>query len=117
VKHVHRLAQTLLVHGALDGDVRQRIVDGRVRLGLDGRVERRVLVVLLDGPDDEGDVAHEQKNCGRGREQWKVTKGDRLAYDGDTEDDGEGGDEGKARCVTIERILLEQNADTGETEV
>lgn len=56
IEHAHRLLQTLLVHRHLDRDVREAVVDLRVRLRRHRAVEPAVLVELRDGAEHIRDV-------------------------------------------------------------
>ena len=49
--NLHRLSETLLVYGKLDGDVWQVSINFLVRSGFDCRVVLRILVILSDGTE------------------------------------------------------------------
>jgi hypothetical protein len=79
--NAHHLVQALLVHGALDHDVQEVVVEGGVRRSLDGRVEGGVFVVLHDRADDERPLANklEAGELGRGiSSQWWEVRMERL---------------------------------------
>ena len=56
VCYIQDLIQALLVHGHLDRDVREVVVERLVRRGRDARVVLGVLVELCDWADNEGDI-------------------------------------------------------------
>lgn len=91
----------LFVHRHLDGDVRKVVVDGFVRERGDGGVVFRVLVVLDDRADSEGDVLDELH----------------AEEEGDGEEQGEDRDECESDEIIVKRPLLNEDIDTLAHEI